>query len=714
MHRLPRHFPKLLPTVALAAICTASGAQAHSGGAERRSPDKPAVERGMFGQQPLAMPAQQRPEPSTAAAPRAKCLPGSTPEPGIQGRVAAADIASGKAAKGYQCNISQIGQSGATGGFKVLRYTDRNGHECAYYDTTLLFPTNVTSLSAEPTGVAVLDMSDPKNPKRTDSLLTPAMQSPHESVNLSIERGLLAAVAGNAAFAPGVVDVYDISQDCRRPVLQASSPVGLLGHESGMALDGKTFYATSIGTGQTTAVDLTNPRVPVPLWVGQYDSHGLSLSDDGNRAYMAAGSGLIILDVSEIQARKPNPQVREISRLVWPNITIPQIAIPVTIKGKPYLVEVDEFSASAEGSTTAHGDRVGAARIIDIADETKPFVVSNIRLQVHQPESRPEIAGDPGARSPVQGYAGHYCNVPQRKEPGIFACSMILSGLRVFDIRDVEKPKEIGYFVAPPSTVSASGGPVIDERANWAMSSPAFAPERGEIWYSDGTSGFYALKINPRIWPFASSSTADCTDKAGLASASVKASGRNLSLRFTRRSALPVNVDVFRVSKGRTIIEERLVARFSNRRSGVTWKPKAGAGYYFARFTMLENGKPIDTRRVVFERDASGRTTQRRDHYRRDSCGLLGKFKLERPVFGGFRRSGLGAAYRLSAPAKVTITVLRGRKVVKRFPTVSRSAGKTLRVALPGGKLPKGDYTIRLLAQSGEDQIAATLVARRL
>ena len=54
---------------------------------------------------------------------------------------------------------------------------------------------------------------------------------------------------------------------------------------------------------------------------------------------------------------------------------------------------------------------------------------------------------------------------------------MITSGLRVFDIRDPEKPKEIAYFVAPPSTISSTGGPVIDERANYAMSSPVFAPE---------------------------------------------------------------------------------------------------------------------------------------------------------------------------------------------------------------------------------------------
>ena len=62
-------------------------------------------------------------------------------------------------------------------------------------------------------------MTDPSKPVHTTTLVTPAMQTPHESLNISVERGLLAAVMGNPAFAPGVVDVYDISRDCRHPEL---------------------------------------------------------------------------------------------------------------------------------------------------------------------------------------------------------------------------------------------------------------------------------------------------------------------------------------------------------------------------------------------------------------------------------------------------------------------------------------------------------------
>ena len=448
------------------------------------------------------------------AAPRAVCGPGSRPETDIQGRVSRADHDSGRAAEGYACNMEVVGSyvvetdAGNVGGFKVERYTDLAGHDCAYYDTTLIFPSN---LFAGEAGVNVLDMSDPANPVRTTRLTTPAMLSPHESLVLNKDRGLLVAVMGNPALFAGIVDVYDISQDCRYPKLQSVTPLGILGHESGFAPDGRTFYAASPGSYTITAIDLTDPSVPVPLTVLPYSSHGLSISDDGNRMYIAGiglsgsvrafgGPGdvpdpnndraLVILDVSQIQARVPNPQVKELSRLTWSPMSIPQNAIPFTVKGHPYLVEIDEFGREGE---------VGAGRIIDIGDETKPVVVSDLRLEVHNPENFDAIAADPGADGVGQGYAGHYCNVPTRTDPTIVACSMIVSGLRVFDIRDLKNPKEVAYFNAPVQPRTNPFPPYI-EASNFAMSSPSFVPERKEIWYTDGNNGFFALRVTNEAW----------------------------------------------------------------------------------------------------------------------------------------------------------------------------------------------------------------------
>ena len=437
------------------------------------------------------------------ATPKADCGPGSLPETGLQGRVSPADHASGRAAQGFTCNTQLVGKYivpnavGTVGGFKVERYVDKAGRNCAYYDSTLLFPTNILDANV---GVNVLDMSDPTNPVLTARLVTPAMLSPHESLVVSQQGGVLAAVMGNPAFYPGIVDVYDIADDCRFPQLRSSALVGSLGHESGMAPDGKTFYSASPGTPTLTAVDITNPLLSTPIWSGSYTSHGLAISNDGNRAYLAAGNGngVLILDVSQIQARVPNPQVREIGSVTWDNKTIPQNAIPFTRDGRPYLLEIDEYSANGGGGGVAlHGAIVGAGRIIDISNETRPFVVSDLRLEVHEPENRMAIANDPGAINPTGGYAGHYCNIPTRVNPDIAACSMILSGLRIFDIRDPLHPREIAYYNAP---VQPRILPAPAPASNWAMSSPTFVPERKEIWYTDGYSGFYVVRVTNGVW----------------------------------------------------------------------------------------------------------------------------------------------------------------------------------------------------------------------
>jgi hypothetical protein len=582
---MSRRAPLLLFATFLATAVSAVPAGAHP-----VAPDRWAAFRSVVAPEQMA-----RAEPPEVATPRAQCGAGSRPEPGMQGRLSKEDVDSGRADDGYWCNLKRIGHSGETGGFRVHRYVDKTGHECAYYDTALLFPTNALNLSLDPTGVAVLDMSDPTKPVRTETLVTPAMQTPHESLNISVQRGILAAVMGNPAKYPGGVDVYDISADCRHPVPKAAAfPATPFGHESGMAPDGLTFYPSSAS--DFSAVDISDPMVPRNLWDsnGAFSTHGLSVSADGRRGYLASiGTGLVIVDLSEIQERKPDPQVREVSRLTWSNITIPQIPIPVTIKGKPYVVEVDEYSTDENGEFTAHGDRVGAARIIDVSDEKKPFVVSNIRLEVHQKENRPAIAGDYGAQSPVQGYAGHYCNVPQEVEPGIVACSMILSGLRVFDIRDPEHPREIAYHVAPPSTISETGGPVIDERANWAMSQPAFVPERGEIWYSDGTSGFYALKVDSDVWPF----------KQGQQPGPGPSAGRK-ALRLT-------------VSPRRVRVGARVRLRFAVRSAG---KPLKGARVRIAGRSVRTNARGRARLAMRFKRARLYTARATRQGYRPDTA----------------------------------------------------------------------------------------------
>src|SRR5207248_6375038 len=185
-------------------------------------------------------------------------------------------------------------------------------------------------------------------------------------------------------------------------------------------------------------------------------------------------------------------------------------------------------------------DMVGAGRIIDISDETKPYVVSNLRLQVDQPAEHhaADAAGDPGTGLPnsggaPQGYAAHYCNIPTTVDPKVVACSFIASGLRVFDISNVVHPKEIAYFVAPPQPRSENGYQASD----FVMSKPAFAPKRREIWFTDGTSGFYVLRVDASVWPQGSTPAGaraqGCDRRRFLAAARVPHGARVRGVRAT-------------------------------------------------------------------------------------------------------------------------------------------------------------------------------------
>lgn len=438
------------------------------------------------------------PSPPLRPVPRARCSAASRPLAGQQGRLTWADVRSPAAAKGWTCNVSVVSHVATPGGFRVWRYRDPAGHTCVYYDTSFTAPANLISVAGGPSlGVEVLDVSAPAHPRHTATLMSLAMLTPHESLNLNARRGLLVAEAGNALTLPGTMDVYDVRSDCRHPRLLSQRPIAT-GHESGFSPDGRTYYVAG-AVGYITAFDLTDPRHPQSLWRGAYYSHGLNLSADGRTLYQTdpINGNLGLLDVGQIQDRDPDPQVSEISRITWSTVSIPQNTVPFTRGGHHYLAEFDEFAFRFNPATVA--DKVGAARIIDIDDPTKPRIVSNVRLAINMRANHRAAAGDPTPLAAFKPLGGgfHYCALPTTTDPTIMACSTLTSGLRIFDIRDPARPREVGYYLAPPKAGHLLGllpGEV-------AFSQPAFDPRRHIVYYTDAGAGFYALKLDRRAWP---------------------------------------------------------------------------------------------------------------------------------------------------------------------------------------------------------------------
>lgn len=212
-----------------------------------------------------------------------------------------------------------------------------------------------------------------------------------------------------------------------------------------------------------------------------------------------------------------------------------------------------------------------------------------------------------------------------------------------------------------------------------------------------------------------------CAVTSAFRSLSVKPRGRGLRVAFSRATGTGrVDVDVFQHSGGTSIFGERLVARFRGKSRAFAWNGRANRprrrvrdGYYSVRVRARTSGGKIETRRFTFER-RRGRFVVRPAFYRRQTCGTLASFKLERPVFGGRTNRALHVSYLVAKRAQVRLEFRRGNKVLLRTPWRVRRAGASFRERFDAERRPRGTYTVVIYVTQGNERLVARLSARRL
>jgi hypothetical protein len=467
--------------------------------------------------------ASARPVPWTTPVPKATCGRMDRTETGLQGQTTPDERSSGRSERGYNCNLELVGQFQGEGAFS------QDGP--AFLDNCAYYATENRSGQKKP-GVVVLDVSDPRHPQPTAYLDdTPAGRNPHETLKVNEARKLLAVAENNGPnFA-----VYDLSADCRHPVLKSSITLpGSQAHMGGWAPDGKTYYVgqNNRGIGGTLpVVDVSDPSNPKLLlawkFTGDGRPHDVNLNASGTRLYAGqpgtfgntgssvGADGLVILDVSDLQARRPDPQIRILGKLFWDDQGQVEQMFPFTKNGRQYVVSTDESGgAGGAGGLKAACDRgaspYGYPQIIDITDETKPALVSKLRLEVNDPASCRTLLTDPpdtGGGSPV--YNAERCNADRATNPTMLVCAFQNGGLRVFDIRDLSRPREIAYF-KPPAVRKA----VLPGSGSWTQAVDrtydkisGFArfkkvPANGtrgremQIWFVSDGNGFQVVRFS--------------------------------------------------------------------------------------------------------------------------------------------------------------------------------------------------------------------------
>jgi hypothetical protein len=467
-----------------------------------------------------ADPAADAQQPWEQPVRKATCGPTDRVEPALQGQVPAPIRAQGF--HGNNCNLELVGQwQGDGAGWQHAWFED-----CAYYGTT------VREGRANP-GTVVIDASQRSNPHPTAYLTEKPMLDPWESLKVNEQRQLLGADDGNDGGGGNLVSIYDISGDCRQPVLLASAPMGedTSGHEGNWMVDGNTYWSAN---GTYNAMDTSDPRKPeyIMSWTPPAGTHGLAFSKDGMRGFFTTNSitpvvpgteptnGFVIADTSDIQLRKPDPEIRVISRVAWVDGSTGQHPIPVKIGGKPYVIYVDELGsefAGADGPMAASCAQGlppwGMPRMFDISDEANPKLVAKFMLETNDPANCPLVMPDVVGQV-IFSYDSHYCSVDDDEDATAMACGFFNSGIRVFDIRNPYFPREIAYF-NPPAQLAKQGklpgsqhdsfylthtGGVLD--ADWCSSQSRFVPDRGELWVTCQDNGFMILKFTNGTWPF--------------------------------------------------------------------------------------------------------------------------------------------------------------------------------------------------------------------
>jgi hypothetical protein len=385
------------------------------------------------------------------------------------------------------------------------------------------------------------------------------MITPGEGLRAHTGRGLL--VSGTYQIFPQTnpvghgFDVYAVGTDCRHPQLIFTTtsmtfdttglppypgsgpwpnPDSTYGHEGAFAPDGLTYYESDSPHGVYHAIDISDPTKPRLLATFQNPffsatspaaisagPHGVSISTDGNRAYFASvqidfasasgatpetgpwHAGYVVVDTSEIQARMPNPKMRVISTSYMNDSSIPQMTIPVRIKGRHYLITSEEggsgqFNTKGIRTACAQGRTpFGMARIHDIEDETSPKEVTKIVLEVNDPANCAAIGPEVGV---VNGfiYDVHMCSVDNRDDATTLACGYFQSGIRVYDIREPKNVKEIAYF-NPAAKQGAAPG--------WCAAIPLLDASTGMLYSSCADAGVVSLKFTNHAWPFTKATT---------------------------------------------------------------------------------------------------------------------------------------------------------------------------------------------------------------
>jgi hypothetical protein len=331
-----------------------------------------------------------------------------------------------------------------------------------------------------PSGTTIVDVSDPRHPRKLASIDLPEGWHSHKvrvSNGIMIVNHEKLGQSGPAEFGGGIA-IYDVSRPSDPKLITKWRTAGRGVHR--YDFDGRYAYLSPTAEGYVGNIvmilDLADPARPNEVgrwWIpGQWKAGGEPYPWDnwvsprchhplrmGERLYVSYWHhGLFILDISDLS--RPKLVSHASTSPAFPHPTHTCLPIARALKGRHIMVVADEDVAKLRPSAPSF------CWIYDITVEQLPVPIATFQV--------PGLDIDGRAQPPMTG-----CHQPSERLRGqVIPFAWFAQGMRLVSIADPFAPTEVGHFLPAP--------PAGEDRAS---SNDVTLDDRGLIYLVDRVRG---------------------------------------------------------------------------------------------------------------------------------------------------------------------------------------------------------------------------------
>jgi len=304
----------------------------------------------------------------------------------------------------------------------------------------------------QPSGTTIVDVANPTNPRVLSRVEIPPGWHSHKvrvANDIMIVNHERLGDDATPEFGGGL-GIYDVAKPAEPKLIGKWRTHGKGVHR--YDFDGRYAYISPTAEGYVGNImmilDLADPAKPREVgrwwipgqwraggeeypwekWVAPRCHHPLRL---GDRLYVSYWHhGFYILDITDMSKPKAISGVN--TSPVFPHPTHTCLPMPAPLKGRRIMVVADEDVAKIFPAAPAF------TWIYDITDETRPTAIATFQVEGLDPDGSPQPA--------MMG-----CHQPSERFRGtIIPFAWFAKGLRILDIADPFRPREVGFFEPDP------------------------------------------------------------------------------------------------------------------------------------------------------------------------------------------------------------------------------------------------------------------------